>query len=194
MVKADGNHAHMNHGDQPPFDVAKRLLTKACLGARARTLGSVPGACLAGKASSTEQSSSYDASQDICVYSTGDSMRPSLTPNTQIWIRPLHTGGRRLHLGDIVVFAEDDIGAFVCHRVIGWWGSGVWQASEFYGVWSRVARSAILGTVSRWQCEGGQVQAPDGRSRLRGLARCYLRIALLYPRRAYRRARRLWLR
>jgi hypothetical protein len=119
----------------------------------------------------------------------GQSMLPSLSPGTWIWIHPVRlTSDRKrngfdLRLGDIIVFQMEGVEELVCHRVIGYNRQWIWQASEHYGTGSRIPRSTVLGKVYAWEQNEGEKQVFSTSARFTGLFRCYRKVMIRQIRR-----------
>jgi len=122
----------------------------------------------------------------------GESMLPSLSPGTWIWIRPFWSSQSkakeesRIRLGDLIVFLTDRSEEPVCHRVIRYNRKWVWEASEHYGTYSRIPYSSVIGKVHAIEKKEGNRDIPGIYSRFRGFFRCYIALFI--------RRLRLWVR
>ena len=123
----------------------------------------------------------------------GQSMSPTLSQGTWIWIKPLdmtQEGKRKtlgFRLGDILVFRMDEHEQLVCHRVIRCNRRWIWQASERYGTFSRVPHSRVLGRAYACEKTEGSIELLNTHDRFTGLLRCYRNLILRHFRHYVRR-------
>lgn len=122
---------------------------------------------------------------------SGESMLPSLSQGTWVWVKPVKTFQRkllRLRLGDIILFFMKDHEEFVCHRVIRYNRQWIWEASEYFGTHSRILRSQVAGKIYALESCDGQKHIVSAYSRFAGLYRCYRNLITHYFRYWLRRS------